>query len=335
MKTRIRPAVQSVIPSRARALADGVLRRFNLARERFEAYFLARLIIRTVQELSADDATHMAAGVAYYALFSLFPLLLGLTAIMSFFVESQEVQTDLTDFITDYLPGSGDLISHNLDVVVQIRGALGVFSVLGLLWSASAVFGAVARAVNRAWDVHRDRPAYIGKPRQLLMAFGVGVLFVMSMGAATVARIAADVGENDTFDVSFAVETLGSLLLQGTSFGLTVVIFLLIYKLMPNTKTYWKYVWPGAIVGAVLFEVAKNVFLVYVDSFSNFAHVYGSLAPVIALLLWVYVSSFILILGAELSSEYGRLKNNVERGTLLHPTNHGRGDGRTTPSSAE
>jgi len=93
-----------------------------------------------------------------------------------------------------------------------------------------------------------------------------------------------------------------------------------IYKFMPNTKTYWRYVWPGAIVGALLFEAAKSMFILYVESFSNFENVYGSLAPVIALLVWVYVSSFILILGAELSSEYGRLKNEVERGTLLHPT---------------
>ena len=90
-------------------------------------------------------------------------------------------------------------------------------------------------------------------------------------------------------------------------------IFLLIYRFMPNTKTYWRYIWPGAIVAAVLFESAKNLFLTYVDQFANFENVYGSLAPVIALLLWAYVSSFILILGAELSSEYGRLRRGVRR----------------------
>jgi membrane protein len=107
--------------------------------------------------------------------------------------------------------------------------------------------------------------------------------------------------------------------LQGTSLLLTLCIFLLIYRFMPNTKTYWRYIWPGAIVAAVLFESAKNLFLTYVDQFANFENVYGSLAPVIALLLWAYVSSFILILGAELSSEYGRLRRGVGRGVLLHP----------------
>ncbi len=316
---RVRPAVERISPSWAISLFDGTLRLVRRARERLGSYFLVRLTGRVIRELSADDSTHMAAGVAYYALFSLFPLLLGLTAVLSFFVESQEVRTDLTDFVTDYLPGSEELITDNLDAVVGLRGALGVFSILGLIWSASAVFGAITRAVNRAWDVHRDRPAYIGKPRQMLMAFGVGILFALSLGAAAVSRTAVRLAENDTVDLGFAAETLGRLLLQGASLALTVAIFLLVYKFMPNTKTYWRYVWPGAIVGAVLFEVAKGLFIVYVGSFSNFEHVYGSLAPVIALLLWAYVSSFILILGAEISSQYGRIKNDVERGKLLHP----------------
>ena len=320
LRFRVRSAIERASPSWAKVIASDARRRLRLAQDRVGGYFLAQLVVRTVQELKDDDASHMAAGVAYYSLFSLFPLLLGLTTIMSFFVESEEVRTDLTDFVAEYLPGSGELMTHNLDVVVRLRGALGIFSVLGLLWSASAVFGAIARAVNRAWDVHRDLPVYISMPRQILMAFGVGIVFAASLGAATVARIATRAAENDTFDVTFVFETLGRLFLQGVSFGLTLAIFLAIYKFMPNTKTYWRYIWPGAIVGALMFEAAKSMFLLYVDSFSNFENVYGSLAPVIALLVWVYVSSFILILGAELSSEYGRLKNEVERGTLLHPT---------------
>ena len=105
-------------------------------------------------------------------------------------------------------------------------------------------------------------------------------------------------------------------------FGLTLGTFLMIYKFMPNTKTYWRYIWPGAVVGALLFELAKNLFILYLNRFSSFENVYGTLAPVIVLLLWAYVSSLILIMGAELSSEYGRLLEGVNRGVLLHPRDH-------------
>ena len=280
-------------------------------------FFVVVLVIRTVKELSDDDAPHMAAGVAFYMLFSLFPLLLGLITITSFFLEAEDVQARFIDFAAEYLPGSEDLVSHNIDAVFRLRGALGIFAIIGLLWSGSAVFGALTRAINRAWDIHRDRPIYISKPRQLLMALSVAVLFYLSMSAATLVSTAGRFEPPDVPGLDFVFEAAGRVLLQGMSFLLTLCIFLLVYKLTPNTKTYWRYIWPGAVVCAVLFEVAKSAFIVYVDRFANYENVYGSLTPVIALLLWTYVSSFILILGAELNSEYGRLRQGVERGVLL------------------
>ena len=309
-------------------LALSVNRRVEPVRRRLERYFVVRLLARTVQEMGDDDATHMAASVSYYALFSLFPLLLGLIALLSLFIESQDLQTRLTDFTTDYLPGSAELVSANVDEVLRLRGALGIVAVVGLLWSSSAVFGAVTRAVNRAWDVHKDRPLYISKPRQLAMALGVGVLFWLSLSAATLVRLADQFADSDVAGVGFLINVGGRVTLQGFSFLLMVSIFLLLYKFLPNTKTYWRYIWPGAVVGAVLFELAKNLFISYLNQFASFENVYGTLAPVIILLLWSYVSALILIMGAELSSEYGRLREGVDRGVLL------RGGGQSPDSEA-
>ena len=116
--------------------------------------------------------------------------------------------------------------------------------------------------------------------------------------------------------LGFLVQQVGQILLQGFSFILVLAIFLLIYKFMPNTKTYWKYIWPGAVLGALLFEVAKNLFIFYLER-ATYQNIYGSVTPVIVLLLWAYVSSLILLAGAELSSEYGRMRNNIGRGVLL------------------
>ena len=275
--------------------------------------------------MSDDDATHMAASVAYYAFFSIFPLLLGLIALLSLFLESADIQSRLTDFVTKFLPGSESLIDTNIDAVLRLRGTLGVIAVVGLFWSGSAVFGAVTRAVNRAWDVQKDRPLFVSKPRQLVMALGVGVLFYLSLSAATFVRMAGRFEESDVPGVGFLINVGGQTLLQGTAFLLTLLTFLMIYKFMPNTKTYWRYVWPGAVVGAALFEIAKNLFIMYLNSFASFEDVYGSLAPVIVLLLWAYVSGFVLIVGAELSSEYGRMRVGVDRGVLIHPGKGARG----------
>ena len=136
---------------------------------------------RVFKEMKDDDATHLAAGVAYYAIFSLFPLLLGFLAISGIVLNSPELQQQFLSFVAANLPGSEKFIVGNVGEIVRFRGALGVAAILGLFWAASAVFGAISRAVNRAWDVQQDRPFYIAKPRQIGMAFGVGFLIVSQL----------------------------------------------------------------------------------------------------------------------------------------------------------
>ena len=302
-----------------RAARENVTNYTRPLRDWAAANFVIQLLVRTAKEMAADDATHMAAGVAYYALFSLFPILLFLLAVLSLVLEPQEIRSRLIDFSSDYFPGSEQFINSNLEAVLRVRGALGAFGVLGLLWSGSAIFGAVSRAVNRAWDVHADRPFFINKPRQLGMAAGVGLLFLLSMTIIAVVRATDQFISADAQGLSFALHWLTPVLLQGSSFLMTAGMFLLMYKFMPNTKTYWRYIWPGAMVAAVLFELSKNLFVLYLSTFASFEDVYGGLAPVIVLSLWTYVSGLILIFGAELSSEYGRLRRGLARGMPLHP----------------
>lgn len=85
------------------------------------------------------------------------------------------------------------------------------------------------------------------------------------------------------------------------------VIFALVYRFVPNDRISWRDVWPGALLAAFLFEVAKNAFAWYLANFANYSLVCGSLGAVIAFLFWSYLSALILLLGAELASEYSRL----------------------------
>ena len=298
-------------------LIAGVRRRTTAVKERLLRYFLVLLLVRTAQEMSADDATHMAAGVAYYALFSLFPLLIGVMAIISIFVGLEDVEDQFTEFASGYLPGSEELIQGNLETVRRLRGALGILALLGLFWSGSAIFGAISRVVNRAWDVHKDRPLYVGKPRQMAMALGVGVLFLLSLSTSIFVRVAGRLAELDFPGVELLLSAVILVVIQGSSFVLMLGVFGLVYKFMPNTTTYWRYIWLGALTATVLFEAAKNLFIFYLNRYANLDN-FGTFAPIIVFMLWTYVSSIILILGAELSSEFGRLKQGVDRGTLLH-----------------
>jgi membrane protein len=275
------------------------------------------LIFRTVREMGLDDATHMAAGVAYYAILSLFPLTIGLLFVFSLVLESHVVEGELVEFFQTYLPGSNEILAHNIQAVEGIRGVLGVIGVIGLFWTASAMFGAISRAVNRAWDIHEDRPFYIDKVRNILMSCGVGMLFLASMAATTSIQILGRIDLPGVGQLEFLEHGGINLLTRPLPFVFTLAIFLMVYKYVPNTETRWRYIWPGALVAAIAFEVGKSLFVFYLENFADYAKVYGSLGSVVAFLAWTYISALILIAGAELSSEYGRMSQGVGQGRLV------------------
>ena len=276
-----------------------------------------RLGIRVIQELGDDDATHMAASVSYYAILSLFPLILGLSAIIGTVADSPGRQEEIIDFTVGFLPGSEAFVRDSITGAVKFRAALGLVSILSLIWAGSAVFGSITRAVNRAWDVGKDPPFYKNKPRQLAMAVGVAVLFALSISLASLFQWATS--------IEISGKDLENLLGGGIVTGIlklpalliSFAIFAGIYKMLPNARTHWRYIWVGALVAGVLFEGGKTIFLWYLENFAQYDQVYGNIASVIALMVWTYFSAFILILGAEVASEYGRLRRGLERGKAI------------------
>ena len=288
--------------------------RRELGSTRLGKTFVVRLTARVVQELGDDDATHMAASVSYYAVLSLFPLVLGLSTIISTVANSPGRQDQVIEFIVDYLPGSEAFVRDTLASLAKYNAAFGIVSFFSLLWAGSAVFGGITRAVNRAWDVEKDPPFYKNKPRQLLMAAGISLLFFLSVGTTSLFRWAASINVGGA-PLEQQIGGVMTVILMGIPVLLVnFLIFAIIYKFLPNTKTYWRYIWLGGVIAAVLFEVGKHLFIWYLDNFADYSELYGGVASVVVLMVWAYFSAFILILGAEIASEYRRLKLAIERG---------------------
>ena len=258
-------------------------------------------IIRVVKELGEDNAGDMAASIAYYAILSIFPLLLGAIALLGYFLPSETVQAQIFDFSEQYIPGATHFIEDNIKSTIDLRGTLGVVSLIGLFWSGSAIFGAIGRAINRAWDIYTYRPYYLRKLRDFIMAICSGLLFFISMGLTALPSIIPAI------DLP-ALDLLSIILIRLAGFILIFAVILLLYKFMPNTKVSWRYIWPGAALAAFSFEIARTVFFIYVNNYANYDKVYGSFAAFIVFLIWIYLSAYILIIGAEFTSEYGRLR---------------------------
>ena len=285
------------------------------------------LTARVAKEMQQIESTHLAAGVAYYALLSLFPLLLGLLALGGILLSSEGTYQGLLSFVTENLPGSKAFVEQNVGEVVEFRGVVGVGAILGFLWTASIGFGAVARSVNRAWGIRVNRPFYVAKPLHILMALAVGALFLISTSATSVIEVITDPERDFGIPAQefFLQLGLGHLALRMVPWGINIFIFLMIYRFAPNCKTYWRYIWPGAVVAAVLLEVSKGLFLWYLDNLAIYNQVYGSVTSVIVLLFWIYISALILILGAEIGAEHSRMRLGIEQGGSLRQTAVGNG----------
>ena len=269
-----------------------------------------QLISRTAEGSGNHDTAQRAAGVAYYTVLSIFPLILGFIAVFGFFFPTVNLQDELLNYVGKNLPGATDILKQNIAGIVQLRGALSVLSIVILFWGGSGMFSAISLAINRAWEIRRHRPFFIRKASELGMAISTGILFLLSLGASALTSIARGV-----FDLSAAkliTVDIGSRLV---AFLLILIVFMLLYKLIPNAKTYWRYVWPGALLAAALFEIARTLFVFYLENFANYQLIYGSITSIIALLVWIYYSAFIMILGAEFTHQYGRMHNSVTMGS--------------------
>ena len=270
-----------------------------------------QLVVRTARQLGQDNATDMAGSIAYFGILSIFPLLLGIISILGFFLPSEAVQRQVFQFIEANLPASIDLVGQNISHIIRLRGTVGIASLLGLFWSGSAIFGAIGRVMNRAWGIQKRRPFYLRKLRNTILALGTSILFFLSLGLTSFSAIIP-------LTELRVMERFMSLVSPPLGLLVTFTVFSLIYMFMPNIKTPWRHIWPGALFTAILFETVKNLFIYYLANFASYELVYGSLASVIILLVWIYLSAYILIIGAEFISEYSRMHGSSSRSAPGH-----------------
>ncbi len=254
-------------------------------------------VVSVVVRLGKANAGDLAAGLSYYAFLSLFPLLAGAIAVLGFFLPSATVQTRVLQFFERYLPGSPQIIERNIQGIVTVRGVLGIVGIAGLLWTGSVVFSGLERAINRTWGTPVRRPFYLRKLRDIGLAAAMGLTFYLSMGLSAFTAVFPSV------DVSAAGPVAG-VAGRVTSLLLIFATFVLVYEYMPNTVTRWRHVWPAAAVAALIFELARTAFALYLAHFARYEVIYGSLGALAALLVWLYVSAYTALVGAALAVEY-------------------------------
>ena len=269
-----------------------------------------RLLIRTWREFADDDCATHAAAIAFHTLFGLFPLLLGTGVILSFFSAGREVYADALQNLGELFPEAEGLVEENVRGSVDLRGVFGIVALGTLLWSGSRIFQALRLALNAAWNVTSRRRALQAKAIDIAAVLLIGPLMLLSVASTalieTVRYVATNLGETVPFLEFLGAEAIWLAALRLIPLATSALLFEIAYVLLPNLRVSWTHALPGALLAAVLFEVGKLAFAWYVGNLASFSLVYGSLSAVIVLMVWIYISAIILLIGAEFSSEFSR-----------------------------
>jgi membrane protein len=247
-----------------------------------------------------------AAAIAYYTLFSVFPLTLLLISLGSFVLNSEQAQEAALNAVGTYLPFATELVQRNIERVLQLRGTASVIGLVGFIWAASGVFGSLSRGINLAWDLQRRRPAWAERALAAGLVLLVSLLFSLSLLSTAAFEVLARLARVLLPGAPISGLSLMDLASRILPYIFTVLLFSFLYAVLPSTRVAWSEVFPVAFLASIVWEVAKNGFTIYLGSFATYNLVYGSLGAVIALLLWSYISGLIILLGAEFTVQYAR-----------------------------
>ena len=273
---------------------------------------LQLLAKRSVSEFLDDHCAQLAASMSYYVFFSLFPLAILAVSVAGVLLTDDALRERVVDELFNLLPsGAGkEDLEALIDPIASGRSAVGVVSILGLMWAATGMMSALRFSLDTAWDLEFRRPFVRGKLVDLGLVLGVGGLLTISIGATAVLQVGRDVSDSVADSLGpFGAEATGffRVIAVLVPFLLTWTTFTIIYKVVPSVTTRIRDVVGGALVGALLFEALKHGFAFYLRNFSNYDAVYGSLGAAIALLFFVYLAACVLLFGAEIAAEWPRV----------------------------
>ncbi|MGZ8203319.1 MAG: YihY/virulence factor BrkB family protein [Burkholderiales bacterium] len=282
------------------------------------------LFKKAISSWSADYAPSMGAALSYYTLFSIAPLLLIVIAVAGFFFGADEVRGALFTQLGGLMGDEGaKAIEEMLETANRPRE--GLFSTISgfavLLVGATTVFGELQNSLDRIWRAPARDPSsgLLKLIRARLLSFGMilAIAFLLLVSLAASAMLAA-LGK--WWDAWFgAWEILAHILNFAVSFGLVTVLFALIYKIIPRVDVAWHDVWVGAAVTSLLFTIGKFLIGLYLGK-SDVASGFGAAGSLVIVMVWVYYSTQIFLVGAEFTwvyaHEYGSRKGMPRPGAL-------------------
>lgn len=285
------------------------------AREEFSYYYrwlndlsggFLSAMRKALEAFSEARAAEAASSIAYYTLFSLFPLLLAIVIIAGFFLAREVIRDQLVNMLLTILPPyTEDLIIQNVQRVVDLRGSVSVVAALVLIWSGSNMFNLLYINIDRAWP--KQNRAGVVKRRAMAFStiIGLTILFILAIMSMAVSNVLPVLPWPDSANIQWIETTFWKLFKLFVPVFFKFLILYNLYRWVPPIRIQPKINFYGALVVALMWEVMTlGVSLMMGSSFNRYELVYGSLGVIAALMLWIYWSAWLILFGAHLTAAF-------------------------------
>jgi len=272
-------------------------------------YFWYLLIKNTILEFNRDGCLHLAAGIAFFGIFSIFPILLISISGLGFTLGHKEALIRIIEFLQKFFPSQIELITNNIETIAQDREKIGVVGILILLWTGRGLFLAMEHSLNRTWGNPHFRSVIGRNLLAFFLIFMMGLILGLSMLASTTIVYLTQL------KVPVLNISLSQMALWGTinkwliSTFLIFIIFVLLFKVLPHIRVSVKEILPGAIFSTICCKIAEFGYIWYMKNMANLSAVYGSIGGILGMLLWIYILAIVFLLGAEFNIVYLRIKS--------------------------
>lgn len=261
---------------------------------------ISESITNLINRFIEDEVVALAAQLAYALIISVFPFLMFVITLVGYLPINSE---DLLLGLKEIIPSNAyTLLRTTIEQIVYTQnGNLLSFSIIFTIWTAAAGFRAVVRGLNRAYDVKEGRSFFKVQLVTILCTLGMAFVLVMSIFLLVFGRT---IGRTLVFKLGFSHEfnRIWNIIRYVVMIGTTIIILAALYYYTPSRRLRWRDVFPGAVFSTIAWIIASLGFSFYVDNFNNYSRLYGGIGAVIVFLVWLYLTSIIIILGGEINA---------------------------------
>jgi membrane protein len=253
-----------------------------------------------------DDVFFLAGGIAFDVLFAAVPFLLMLVGVFGIVLSRvvDDPRKAAVDYIVNILPPTQSVVARSYHIVDMVLGGRTSFGVIGLvlfLWISSRLIATLRTSLKEIFDLPEERGIVEGKVFDLQMVVVAGTLFLANTGITLVLDAAQKLGIRLVGSRWLDVQTVQLVWGRLLAFVFIFLMFLLIYRYLPRRRTPWRMALVAAVFTSIAWEALKSLFAVYVVYATSWQKVYGALVTPIILVLWIYYSALVFILGGEIA----------------------------------